>query len=39
MVIDIRTHTFPDKLAVTTIPKLQSTSHTRAYLDGTTIPH
>ena len=35
MVIDIHTHTFPDKLAVTTIPKLQSTSHTRAYLDGT----
>lgn len=35
MVIDIHTHTFPDKLAVTTIPKLQSTAHTRAYLDGT----
>ena len=35
MVIDIHTHTFPDKLAATTIPKLEGMSHTRAYLDGT----
>ena len=35
MVIDIHTHTFPDKLAATTIPKLEGMSHTRAYVDGT----
>ncbi len=35
MVIDIHTHTFPDKLASTTIPKLEGMSHTRAWLDGT----
>ena len=35
MVIDIHTHTFPDKLAATTIPKLEGMSHTRAFVDGT----
>ena len=35
MVIDIHTHTFPDKLAATTIPKLEGMSHTHAYVDGT----
>lgn len=35
MIIDIHTHTFPDKLASTTIPKLEVMSHTRAYIDGT----
>ena len=35
MIIDIHTHTFPDKLAATTIPKLEGMSHTRAYVDGT----
>lgn len=35
MIIDIHTHTFPDKLAATTIPKLEVMSHTRAYIDGT----
>lgn len=35
MIIDIHTHTFPDKLAATTIPKLELMSHTRAYVDGT----
>lgn len=35
MIIDIHTHTFPDKLAATTIPKLEVMSHTGAYLDGT----
>ena len=35
MVIDIHTHIFPDKLAATTIPKLEGMSHTRAYVDGT----
>ena len=35
MVIDIHTHIFPDKLAATTIPKLEGMSHTRAFVDGT----
>lgn len=35
MIIDIHTHTFPDKLAATTIPKLEGMSHTRAYVDAT----
>ena len=30
MVIDIHTHTFPDKLAAPTIPTLEGMSHTRA---------
>lgn len=36
MIIDIHTHTFPDKLAATTIPKLGAMSHTVAFTDGTT---
>lgn len=35
MIIDIHTHTFPDKLAATTIPKLELMSHTKSYVDGT----
>ena len=35
MVIDIHTHTFPDKLAATTIPKLELAAHTRSFSDGT----
>ena len=35
MILDIHTHTFPDKLAATTIPKLEQMSHTRSYVDGT----
>ena len=35
MVIDIHTHTFPDRLAATTIPKLEQASHTRSFSDGT----
>lgn len=35
MIIDIHTHTFPDKLAATTIPKLELMSHTKSYADGT----
>ena len=35
MIIDIHTHTFPDKLASTTIPKLEQMSHTKSYVDGT----
>lgn len=35
MIIDFHTHTFPDKIAAATIQKLESVSHTRAYVDGT----
>lgn len=35
MVIDIHTHTFPDRLAAATIPKLEQASHTRSFSDGT----
>ena len=35
MILDIHTHTFPDHLARTTIPKLERMSHTRSYVDGT----
>lgn len=35
MILDIHTHTFPDQLAHTTIPKLEQMSHTRSYVDGT----
>lgn len=34
MVIDIHTHTFPDALAETTIPKLERMSHTKSFLSG-----
>ena len=36
MIVDIHTHTFPDKLAPSTIDKLQAASHTRPFSDGTT---
>ena len=36
MIVDIHTHTFPDKLAPSTINKLQAASHTRPFSDGTT---
>ncbi len=35
MIVDIHTHTFPDKIAPSTIEKLASMSHTRPYSDGT----
>lgn len=35
MIFDIHTHTFPDKIAHSTITKLQSMSHTVAFSDGT----
>lgn len=35
MIVDIHTHTFPDKIAGPTIEKLQSLSHTKPFSDGT----
>ena len=35
MVIDIHTHTFPDKIAAGAIAKLQASSHTIPFTDGT----
>lgn len=35
MIIDIHTHTFPDKIAPSTIEKLASMAHTKPYSDGT----
>jgi len=35
MIVDIHTHTFPDKIAVRTVEKLQSMSHTHPFTDGT----
>ena len=35
MIFDIHTHTFPDKIARSTIEKLQSMCHTVAYVNGT----
>ena len=35
MIVDIHTHTFPDKIAASTLLKLQSMSHTRPFTDGT----
>lgn len=35
MIFDIHTHTFPDKIARSTLEKLQSMSHTAAFSDGT----
>ena len=35
MIIDIHTHTFPDKIAAPTLDKLQSLSHSRPFTDGT----
>ena len=35
MLIDIHTHTFPDRIAVCTIDKLQAASHTKPFTDGT----
>ncbi|MBQ7593989.1 MAG: amidohydrolase [Synergistaceae bacterium] len=34
-IIDIHTHTFPEKIARSAIEKLSATSHTRAFSDGT----
>ncbi len=36
MIVDIHTHTFPDGLAARTVDKLQSMSHTKPFVDGTT---
>ena len=33
MIFDIHTHTFPDKIAQSTIEKLQGMSHTAAFSD------
>lgn len=35
MVVDIHTHTFPAKIAASTLLKLQNMSHTRPFTDGT----
>ena len=35
MIIDFHTHTFPDRIAVRTIDKLQAASHTHPFTDGT----
>ena len=35
MIIDIHTHTFPDRIAAPTLEKLQSLSHTLPFTDGT----
>ena len=35
MIIDIHTHTFPDKIAAATLDKLQSLSHSHPFTDGT----
>ncbi|MGE4277666.1 MAG: amidohydrolase family protein [Lawsonibacter sp.] len=35
MIVDIHTHTFPDKIAPPTIQKLSSMSHTKPFSDGT----
>ena len=35
MIVDIHTHTFPDKIAARTVDKLQSMSHTHPFADGT----
>ena len=35
MIFDIHTHTFPDKIASSTLQKLQSMSHTMPFTDGT----
>ena len=34
MIVDIHTHTFPDKIAARTVDKLQSMSHTHPFTDG-----
>lgn len=35
MIVDMHTHTFPDKIAVATVQKLQGKSHTHPFSDGT----
>lgn len=35
MIVDIHTHTFPDKIAPVAMEKLEAASHTRAFTDGT----
>ena len=35
MIVDIHTHTFPEKIAASTLLKLQNMSHTRPFTDGT----
>ncbi|MCR5825681.1 MAG: amidohydrolase family protein [Oscillospiraceae bacterium] len=36
MIVDIHTHTFPDKIAARTVDKLQALSHTQPFTDGST---
>lgn len=35
MIIDFHTHTFPEKIAASTLEKLSAASHTRPFTDGT----
>lgn len=35
MIVDFHTHTFPEKIAASTLLKLQNMSHTRPFTDGT----
>ncbi len=35
MIVDIHTHTFPDKIAASTLEKLRHMSHTRSFAPGT----
>lgn len=35
MIIDVHTHTFPERIAAAAVEKLQAASHTRAFTDGT----
>jgi len=35
MIIDVHTHTFPDRIAAAAVEKLQSSSQTKAFTDGT----
>lgn len=34
MIVDLHTHVFPDKIAVSTVKKLELLSHTRSFSDG-----
>lgn len=34
MIVDVHTHTFPDKIAASTIPKLAASAHIKPFTDG-----
>lgn len=36
MIVDLHTHVFPDKIAASTVKKLEQLSHTRSFSDGST---